>query len=289
MKKYKAIFFDWDGTAVISRNAPIDDIIPLMANLLTNGIILVVISGTTYENIAHGQLHKYLPKEALQNLYLGLARGAYNYTFSIVGKPILKFEEKINLQKLLTMHSIAFEVHQLLLSTYQYPTDIVFSRPNYCKIDLLVEHDRMGELYLHPEEIQSLNQALSEHGYKGGIQELIEEVIGIGRKHGIPLKVTTDAKYLEIGLTTKADNVDYFLKEIILKKSIPINDCCFWGDEFALLGAGVYGSDALMITEISKTGDFFDVSSQSKQLPEQVVSLGGGVPRFLSFLKDQLI
>ena len=26
LKKYKAIFFDWDGTAVMSRRAPVDKI-----------------------------------------------------------------------------------------------------------------------------------------------------------------------------------------------------------------------------------------------------------------------
>ena len=26
MKHYKAIFFDWDGTAVLSRKAPVEDL-----------------------------------------------------------------------------------------------------------------------------------------------------------------------------------------------------------------------------------------------------------------------
>jgi hypothetical protein len=26
MKKYKAIFFDWDGTAVITRDEPVDNV-----------------------------------------------------------------------------------------------------------------------------------------------------------------------------------------------------------------------------------------------------------------------
>ncbi|MFQ7552920.1 MAG: hypothetical protein ACLRMZ_24850 [Blautia marasmi] len=53
-KQYKAIFFDWDGTAVISRKAPVDDAVAVMKPLLAKGIKLVVVSGTTYENIAGG-------------------------------------------------------------------------------------------------------------------------------------------------------------------------------------------------------------------------------------------
>ena len=37
-KQYKAIFFDWDGTAVISRKAPVDDAVAVMKPLLAKGI-----------------------------------------------------------------------------------------------------------------------------------------------------------------------------------------------------------------------------------------------------------
>ena len=33
-KKYKAIFFDWDGTAVTSRTAPVEDAVVAMKPLL---------------------------------------------------------------------------------------------------------------------------------------------------------------------------------------------------------------------------------------------------------------
>ena len=49
MKKYKAIFFDWDGTAVLSRTAPVDEVVVPMKKLLAQGIRLVIVSGTTIE------------------------------------------------------------------------------------------------------------------------------------------------------------------------------------------------------------------------------------------------
>ena len=85
-KKYKAIFFDWDGTAVLSRKAPVDDIIPPMTKLLEKGVKLAIISGTTYENIAFGRLHELIPAEARKNLYLGLGRGVYNDGYNEKGE-----------------------------------------------------------------------------------------------------------------------------------------------------------------------------------------------------------
>ena len=38
MKHYKAIFFDWDGTAVLSRKAPVEDAVKAMHPLLDKGV-----------------------------------------------------------------------------------------------------------------------------------------------------------------------------------------------------------------------------------------------------------
>ena len=81
MKQYKAVFFDWDGTAVISRKAPADAAAAAMKGLLSKGVHLIIVSGTTYNNIAGGRIHDYFTEEELKYLYLGLGRGAYNYRF----------------------------------------------------------------------------------------------------------------------------------------------------------------------------------------------------------------
>ena len=38
-KKYKAVFFDWDGTAVLSRKAPVEEIVGAMRPLLDLSLI----------------------------------------------------------------------------------------------------------------------------------------------------------------------------------------------------------------------------------------------------------
>ena len=85
MKHYKAIFFDWDGTAVLSRKAPVEDAVNAMRPLLDKGVKLCIVSGTTYENIAGGKLHSYFTPKQLENLYLGLGRGAFDYGYNTAG------------------------------------------------------------------------------------------------------------------------------------------------------------------------------------------------------------
>ena len=43
MKKYRGIFFDWDGTAVISRKAPVEEAVAAMKGLLDKGVKLVIV------------------------------------------------------------------------------------------------------------------------------------------------------------------------------------------------------------------------------------------------------
>lgn len=65
-KKYKAIFFDWDGTAVMSRQAPVEEAVAAMKPLLASGVKLVIVSGTTYDKIASGKIHEHFTQRKLQ-------------------------------------------------------------------------------------------------------------------------------------------------------------------------------------------------------------------------------
>ena len=288
MKKYQTIFFDWDGTAVVSRQSPADEVLPPMIELLRRGVILVVISGTTYNKIAQGRLHEHVPIDARQSLYLGLGRGAFNYGFDADGQRITLHQVVPDPALRVRIHEVAFAIHTYLLEKYGYDTDVVFTRPNYCKIDLLVSIDRGDKLYLTPGELELVNHNLAQHGYQGGVEALIEDAVSIGEEMGLDVQATTDAKFLEVGMTTKADNVDYLLEHVVFERGIQIENCCFWGDEFTALGPGVWGSDAQMITDRSRGANFFDVSEEPFGLPDEAEHVGGGVSTFVDFLETQV-
>lgn len=285
-KKYKAIFFDWDGTAVLSRKAPVEDIVKAMKPLLYEKIHLVIVSGTTMENIAGGKLAEYFTKEELEYLYLGLGRGAFNYRYEDGQETI--FSDLRPDQKLLSdIHRIAFDIHMELLETYGLNTDIVFSRPNYCKIDLMVDNNRGDNLFMQENELDMLKECLSSHGITDGLQGLLDISEKAGKKYGIQVKPTCDAKYLEVGISSKSDNADSIFTYLQEQYQICPEECSFWGDEYVGIEEGIFGSDSFMRTEKTRTGDFFDVSEVPGTRPDGVKQLGGGVNRFLDFLREQ--
>lgn len=284
--KPKAVFFDWDGTAVYSRKAPADEAINAMKPLLSQGISLVIVSGTTIENIAGGEVKNRFTPAELKNLYLGLGRGACNYAFDEGGKPVV-FAHKLPEKKgLLAIHDICYEIHKKLLKDYDFPTDIVFSRPNYCKIDLMVANQRGDQLFLQENELALLKESLNRHGIEGGLHKLLEISHETGKKYGVDVAPTCDAKYLEVGISSKSDNVDTMLEKFEKEYGIQPKDCSFWGDEYVGIEEGIYGSDSFMITERSREAKFYDVSQVAGSRPKEVTVLGGGVERFLEYLRE---
>lgn len=281
MKQYKAIFFDWDGTAVLSRKAPVEDAVNAMRPLLEKGVKLAIISGTTYENIAGGKLESYFTPKQLQNLYLGLGRGAYDYGFDAEGKPVILANRVPDAKGILAIHDACYRIHRVLLEQYGMNTDIVFSRPNYCKIDMMPDNNRGENLFLQEGEAAKLQRILTTHGIES-IETLIKMAESFGTEE-MPLPATTDAKYLEVGPTGKSDNANALFECF----GFDAEDCCFWGDEFIGVTDSIFGSDAGMLTEKTCKGDFFDVSNLEGVRPQQVKQLGGGIQTFLDFLCNQ--
>lgn len=288
MIQYKAIFFDWDGTAVSSRKAPVAETVAVMKPLLAKGVKLVVVSGTTYENIAGGCLHENFTPEELKHLWLGLGRGAYNYRYHEDGMPYIWKHCIPEKKELLAIHDTAYAIHRKLLDQFDYPTDVVFSRPNYCKIDLMVDNNRGDMLFFQAGELDQVKQTLGAHGFHGGLLGLVKLADETAAEYGIKAASTTDAKYLEVGISSKSDNVNTILAQLMEEDGILPEDCAYWGDEYIGLDDGLFGSDSYMITPMTKAGDFYDVSEAPGERPDQVKVLGGSVKTFLNFLRSQI-
>lgn len=104
------------------------------------------------ENIAGGKLADYFTPKQRRNLFFGLGRGAFNYGFDEEGRAYT-FQEKLpDKETLVLIHDVCYAIHKCLLKDYSLNTDIVFSRPNYCKIDLMVERNRGEALFLQEGE-----------------------------------------------------------------------------------------------------------------------------------------
>ena len=135
-KKYKAIFFDWDGTAVMSRQAPVEEAVAAMKPLLASGVKLVIVSGTTYDKIASGKIHEHFTPEEASNLYLGLGRGAYNYKM-VNGQPEIFADCIPDTEGLLKIHDVCYKIHRELLEKYNFKTVGISCKSN--NVDTILE------------------------------------------------------------------------------------------------------------------------------------------------------
>lgn len=86
-----------------------------MRPLLDKGVKLCIVSGTTYENIAGGKLHSYFTPKQLENLYLGLGRGAFDYGYDATGQPTILVDRVPDAKGILAVHDACYRIHRELL------------------------------------------------------------------------------------------------------------------------------------------------------------------------------
>ena len=92
---------------------------------------------------------------------------------------------------------------------------------------------------------------LEEHGLENGIMDLVSLSEKVGEEFGLKVSATCDAKYLEVGISCKSDNVDTIL-ESFKDEGIEAEDCSFWGDEFVGIQEGLYEVTALCLHQRQK-------------------------------------
>ena len=90
-----------------------------------------------------------------------------------------------------------------LLETVIFATDIAF--PDLITAGAsMVEQCRGDNLFMQAGELEILKNSLKSHGISGGLKSLIELAVETGKQYGIETEPTCDAKYLEIGVSSKS-------------------------------------------------------------------------------------
>ncbi len=104
---------------------------------------------------------------------------------------------------------------------------------------------------------------------------------------GLPeARISSDAKYVEIGLTDKADAARWAFADL-WEHGISAADVLVAGDEFGMLG-GVPGSDSLILVAESRGAVAVTVGAEPFGAPPGVLALPGGPDRMIEVLEDQL-
>jgi trehalose/maltose hydrolase-like predicted phosphorylase len=164
---------------------------------------------------------------------------------------------------------------------------IVAQRLNRRKVDIIP----LPEWADPPKaRIADLLTAVEERLHASGIASVADVVTiaeGAATEAGLPnARISSDAKYVEIGLTDKADAARWAFADL-WEQGITAADVLVAGDEFGMLG-GVPGSDSLILVPEAEGALAITVGAEPFGAPRGVLALPGGPDRIIEVLEDQL-
>ena len=282
-RRFEAIVFDWDGTAVLTRTADARTLRRLVQRLLGHGVHLVIVTGTSSENVDR-QLRA-RPRGAAGALLLLTNRGSETYRVGARGLQILarrraSAAEDDALDRAATSTAAALRARGLAVA-------LVASRLNRRKIDLLPEPAFVDVPKARIAELEfAVLERLRACGL-GDLAEVVELAESCSTAAGIPgVCISSDVKHVEIGLTDKRDaGREAFAR--LARLGVGPGLVLVAGDEFGPLG-GVSGSDArLLEAPGAERATAVSVGVEPGGTPVGVLHLGGGPGAFLRLLVDQ--
>ena len=281
-RRFEAAVFDWDGTAVTDRKADAGELRELFGALIEAGFDLAVVTGTHIGNV-DGQLG--LRPQGPGRIIVGCNRGSEVYELTSVGAVLL--ERRVASAEEDSMLDRAAELARERLGERGLAVSIISDRLNRRKIDLipLPEWADPPKAEL-PKLLAAVEARLDAAGIEG-LPEAVELVRNCGLEVGLSdPRVTSDAKYAEIGLTDKTHSARYAISWLA-RRGIRPEQVLIGGDEFGPLG-NVPGSDSLMLVPEAAGAACFSVGPEPEGTPEGVLDLGGGPELFAGILADQL-
>ncbi len=281
-RRFEAIVFDWDGTAVPNRQADATRLRALIEELCELGLELAVVTGTHVGNV-HGQLGA--RPGGPGHLHLCMNRGSEVFRAETDGVHLLERREATPEEEAALDAAAAKTVVEL--AALGLRAEVVSERLNRRKIDLIPEPE-----WAEPPKarIAELLAAVEDRLHQAGLAGL-EEAVELAERCAVEAgladpKVTSDAKHVEIGLTDKADAARWVF-DYLERRGIAPGLVLIAGDEFGTLG-GLPGSDSFLLVAEASRATAVTVGSEPTGPPPDVIALGGGPDAFLDLLEDQL-
>jgi hypothetical protein len=281
-RRFEAVVFDWDGTAVPDRQWDAARVRELVEELCAFGLDLGVVTGTHLGNV-DGQLQA--RPSGPGHLYLCLNRGSEVFLADEEGVRLVSRRDA-SAEEDAALDDAAGAIVEAL-ARRGLRAEIVSQRLNRRKIDLIPDPEwaeppkaRIGEL------LAAVQSRLRTAGL-AGLWEAVELAEREARQAGLEdPRVTTDAKHVEIGLTDKSDSARWLLSELG-RRGLGPGLILVAGDEFGSFG-GLPGSDSLLLLPDAGHVTAVSVGAEPAGAPPDVLHLGGGPERFLTLLEDQL-
>lgn len=277
-KRFKAIIFDWDGTAVPDRFSSAEYLKEPFHQLLKLGIKIVIITGTNINNVWR-QVGPWLDRDLAYSLYFCTNRGSEVFQwkdgdFITLERRVATSEEEDKLNR------IAETFKNEVKIKYNLDVDIIYNRLNRRKIDLIPLPEWADPPKSKIDELlMAVNKRLKDHNVPS-LSYLIKRTKEISFEIGLKdPRITSDVKHIEVGLTDKSDSTK-FVRE---KLGVLPEEMLILGDEFGPIGE-VDGSDYLMLNKYTKGATFISVGKEPNGVPKEVIHIGGGPEKFVEIL-----
>jgi trehalose/maltose hydrolase-like predicted phosphorylase len=281
-RRFEAVVFDWDGTAVSDRGADAGELRRLVEQLCERGFDLVAVTETDVGNV-DGQLGA-RPGGA-GRLFFCVNRGSEVYAAGKDGLELLYRREATPAEEEALDAAARATVEEL--GSRGVTAAVVSQRLNRRKIDLIPEPEwedppraRLSEL------LDAVQNRLRAAGV-AGLGEAVDIALRAAEAAGLDdPRVTSDAKHVEIGLTDKADSARWAFAELA-RRGVGPGLTLIAGDEFGPLG-GVAGSDSFLLVPESSLATAISVGAEPSGAPSEVLTFDGGPHTFTAVLRDQL-
>jgi len=281
-RRFEAIVFDWDGTAVPDRRSDASRVRRLVEEARAHGIELAVVSGTHVGNV-DGQLAA--RSGGPGGLILALNRGSETFGVDREG-PRLAFRRTASAEEDAAL-SRAAQLTVDRLAERGLRARIVSERLNRRKIDLIPEPEWKDPPKARIAELLAAVQGRLTAAGIGGLPEAVQIAAGAAVEAGLAdPRVTSEAKHVEIGLTDKSDSARWIMRWL-WEHGIAPEQVLIAGDELGPLG-GLPGSDSLLLAGDGRRATAVSVGVEPGGVPEGVVWLGGGPDAFMAVLEDQI-
>jgi trehalose/maltose hydrolase-like predicted phosphorylase len=277
-----AVVLDWDGTVVSDRRQDAGAARAYVESLCAQGVHVAIVSGTHLENV-DGQLGARPPGPG--TLHLALNRGTELVQVTRAGPRLLSRRVETAAEQA-ALDQVADQV-VAELSGRGLRVDLVGNRPNRRKIDLLPE-----PAWADPPKsrfaatLRASHERLARAGFGS-----LAAIADLCREHwadtGLPpLRLTSDAKHVELGLTDKGDSMRALL-DILAGYGVGPGLVAVVGDEFGEVD-GLPGSDARMIVPGVDRVAYVSVGAEPGGVPTGVQHLGGGPQTVALVFEEQL-
>ena len=287
IKSYKIIVFDWDGTAVHTRKDNISALIKALDELLKQGIYIVVVTGTNFQNI-DGQFSSHISGIYKKNLFICTNRGSEVFGFDENSQPVMLYYLDIDEETNKLLDKIAEKTKNDIEKQAKVKLNIIYNRLNRRKLDLIPEWENPLKSEIEKLIVET-EKKLKNAGFNKGIKEAFDLMESNARLLLLKdARITSDVKHIEVGVSDKSDSIKWILENLAAPNNILDKEILIVGDEFGPI-AGFDGSDYKMVIENRDDITYFSVGNEPGGLPKnkRVKHIGGGPECFLKIIKNQ--